>query len=103
MVQHVELLLAEPAGPPQVDQKQQQVVGDDDILKELQGVGVHLEVPDEEEKHLGQVWRAGQVSYTEWQTDSEYMPETTPLLNQTKERISWLVVTSYYSEYTPFR
>ena len=55
MVQHVELLLAEPAGPPQVDQKQQQVVGDDDVLKELQGVGVHLEVPDEEEKHLGQV------------------------------------------------
>ena len=55
MVQHVELLLAEPAGPPQVDQKQQQVVGDDDVLKELQGVGVHLEVPDEEEEHLGQV------------------------------------------------
>ena len=79
MVQHVELLLAEPAGPPQVDQKQQQVVGDDDVLKELQGMGVHLEVPDEEEKHLGQVWRACQVSYTEWQTDSEYMPETTPL------------------------
>ena len=53
MVQHVELLLAETAGPPQVDQKQQQVVGDDDVLEELQGVGVHLEVPDEEEKHLG--------------------------------------------------
>ena len=48
------------------------------------------------------IWgRSDEQAKSPTQTDSEYM--TTSLLNQTDERISWLVFASHYSEYTPFR